>query len=210
MKNRSSEEFLVIPAARSDSGAVADVLADAFAADEHTTGLLPTDNRSARLRRLFNVAVADTFASGGNAWLAVDATDRSALGAALWEAPGAHVPTWRTVINAPQFLHIFGKRAFDAHRTDRSCEAHRPGVPHWYLKDIGTATAGRGRGVGTALLTHRLSVADEQRVGVYLESSSRANVGYYSRFGFVERSVIPAYGTIELTGMWRAPAARTS
>ncbi|MFV0535113.1 MAG: GNAT family N-acetyltransferase [Cumulibacter sp.] len=210
MSKRLPEELSVIPAARSDSGAVADVLADAFAADEHTTRLLPTDNRASRLRRLFNVVVADTFASGGHAWLAVDVSDRAALGAALWEAPGARVPSWRTIINAPQFLHIFGKRALDAHRTDRSCEAHRPGVPHWYLKDIGTVTAGRGRGVGTALLTDRLSVADEQGVGVYLESSSRANVGYYRRFGFVERSVIPAYGTIELTGMWRPPAAKAS
>lgn len=195
----------ILPAARSDSAAAAQILADAFANDEHTVGLVPAENRPDRLRRLFAVMVSESFAAGGHVWLAVDTESRTPLGVALWEAPSATAPIQHKLVHALSYARVFGSRLLDAARTDHVADAHRPGVPHWYLKDLGTAPEARGTGVGSALLKHRLAAADATGTGSYLESSSRANVGYYRRFGFVERSEIPAVGTSDLIGMWRGP-----
>ena len=205
----TSGEVTIMPAAASDSAAVAEILADAFAQDEHTLKLLPEDNHPERLRRLFDNMISEAFAAGGHVWMAVDAESGARLGAALWEAPGKRAPKWLRFRHAPSYARVFGERLGEAFSTDQVAIEHRPMVPHWYLKDIGTATTARGRGVGAALLNHRLAEADATGVGAYLESSSRSNVGFYTRFGFIERSVIPAVGTTDLIGMWRH-AVRTT
>jgi ribosomal protein S18 acetylase RimI-like enzyme len=207
MTDKSSRDRIaVIPAASSDGARVARILADAFAADQHTVGLLPESDRPARLRRMFELVVNDSFAAGGHVWMAVDSAAGSLLGVAVWDAPGRTAPAARRLLSLSAYLRIFGPRVLDAVRTDRAAGAHRPKVPHWYLKDLGTTPEARGRGVGSALLRHRIADADRTGTGVYLESSSRENVGYYQRFGFIERSLIPAAGTTDLIGMWRPPA----
>lgn len=218
----AADGLRVLPAARSDGATAAEILAAAFSRDEHTVGLLPSGDRRRRLHALFTLMVDEAFAAGGHVWLATEipacdgpATDGPSsdgprvLGVALWEAPGHAPPVHHTVWHLPAYAAVFGRRLRDALRTDRAAAAHRPRVPHWYLKDLGTAPEARGRGVGAALLRHRITAADATGTGIYLESSSAANVGYYRRFGFVERSVVPASGTVDLVGMWRPPAAPT-
>jgi GNAT superfamily N-acetyltransferase len=206
----SSDGICVLPAAASDRAAVTEILADAFATDEHTVKLLPDAKRPERLRRLFDNMIREAFAAGGHVWIAVDSASGQRLGAALWEAPGKKPPTWLRIAHAVSYVRVFGDRLGEAFSTDQVAIRHRPMVPHWYLKDIGTSPDARGRGVGAALLNHRLADADSGGIGAYLESSSRANVGFYSRFGFTERSVIPAVGTTDLIGMWREPVQQTS
>lgn len=199
----------IVAAATADRDLVATVLAEAFSTDPHVIGLLPSGDIGAGLTRLFCAEFDETMAAGGHAYLALDSAagaDGTALGAALWHAPGARVPRGTALRSVPSHVRTFRRRILDAARSHHEFELHRPTAPHWYLKAVGTTQVARGRGVGSALLRERLRVVDREGTGAYLESSSRANVGIYERFGFVERGPIRAYGTSAAIAMWR-PAA---
>lgn len=51
----------------------------------------------------------------------------------------------------------------------------------WLLEGVAVAAAGRGRGIGSALLRHRLDGCTEP---VHLEATTGASARLYSRFGF--------------------------
>lgn len=55
---------------------------------------------------------------------------------------------------------------------------------------------------GRALVKRRQRDARQAGVGVYLESSTRANAPLDERLGFRETGPVTAYGTVDLTGMW--------
>lgn len=190
---------------------VAKVLAQAFAADPHTTGMLARgrdgrpDQPERRLEILFRLLLADGVAGGGAVDLAIDARDRTLLGVALWEPPGFTLSPWRPLTGLPTYVRAFGTRILQAARTDRSAVQHRPAEAHWYLHLLGASPAARGRGVGGRLLRHGLARADEAGLGVYLESSTPENVPFYEKFGLVSRGPVPAYGTADPIGMWRDP-----
>lgn len=205
---------VVVPASPADRTVVARVLAAAFSSDAHTLGLLPTGPTGTRLTRLFARMTAETFDAGGHVYLAVDAESGGTaddapalpLGAALWEPPGRTTPARSLLRGTPTYVRVFGRRLGDALRTEWSMERHRPGIPHWYLKAIGTPPGARGRGAGAALLAHGLARADADGIGTYLESSTPANLPLYRRFGFVERGRVPAPGTVPPIAMWRPSA----
>lgn len=179
------------------------MLAAAFATDEHTVGLLPPGDRPRRLTAMFTHSVSETLRAGGHVWLAKDADDERLLGVAVWQAPGESRGPLSQVRSLMGHVGVYGARSLDAAVTYRTADAHRPSVPHWHLALIGTDPAARGRGAASALIRHRLAVADARGHGTYLESSSPANVPIYERYGFAEIGAIPARGTAPLIGMWR-------
>lgn len=195
----------VLPAAPADRAVAARTLAAAFAADPHTLGLLPPGDVETRLTRLFARIVTETLRIGGHVYLARRTGEPDTLGVAVWEAPGKPASTLAALDGLPTYLRVFGTRLPDAMRTDAAAHRHRPKVDHWYLRAIGTTPAARGSGAGAALIRDRLVQADAQRVGSYLESSTEHNARYYARFGFAVRSRVPAHGTNDSIGMWRAP-----
>lgn len=188
---------------------VAAVLAEAFSTDPYTVSFFPEDRRTQRLTLKFSGLVRDALRPApdgeprGAVDLAVDPDDGAILAAALWGRPseprGITVPA--AVAAVPGLLRAHGRRhALDMARTEAACERARPDRPHWYLRDLGTLPAARGRGAASALVRHRQRRADG--VGLYLESSTRANVPFYERLGFTETGRVPAFGTEDLTGMW--------
>lgn len=56
----------------------------------------------------------------------------------------------------------------------------------WYLMYIGVRPEARGKGLSRLLIQHVTDRADKDGVVCYLESSTRANVPIYERFGFKE------------------------
>jgi GNAT superfamily N-acetyltransferase len=74
----------------------------------------------------------------------------------------------------------------------------RPSEELWYLAGVGAVT--RGRGIGTALLRHRLDVVTGP---AYLESSKRENIPLYERFGFELREPLELRDGPELWPMLR-------
>jgi ribosomal protein S18 acetylase RimI-like enzyme len=75
------------------------------------------------------------------------------------------------------------------------------------LRLLGTASAQRGQGLGTALLGEDLSRIDADHMPAYLESSNPANLGRYESVGFrpVGEFALPE-GKVVVTTMWRQPA----
>ena len=195
-------------------GRVAGLLAEAFAEDEFTLGLLPADRRAERLARMFALDVHDALrparAAGGEAGprgavdVALDPEDGTLLAAALWDGPDA--PRGTTVPGAlaalPARLRVHGRRTWDAARTDAACERARPAAAHWYLTQLGTAPAARGREAASALVRLRQRRAARAGVGIHLEASSAEAVPFYARLGFRETGTVRAHGTRDLTAMW--------
>lgn len=71
---------------------------------------------------------------------------------------------------------------------------------------IGVDPSRQGTGVGAALLRERLQHIDTERLPVFLESSSLANVPMYEHFGLENTGTVPLpEDTPVLTSMWRAP-----
>ena len=222
--------MIIRPAAEADADAAARVLAGAFADDPHITGLLPEDRRQDRMEQMFRFETLSNLRTGGHVYLAVDtadaatasgtdtttattataATTAAPLGVAFWGAPGQEAGWREQLTEAVAMRRIYGRRFKDVKRTYREVARYRPKAPHWYLKVIGTAPEARGRGVGSALIRHGLAQADRAGVGVYLESSTPENVPIYARYGFVEISEIPAYGTAPMIGMWRPAGGQQS
>lgn len=71
-------------------------------------------------------------------------------------------------------------------RTDAIGTKHRPAAPHYYLGVIGVGVTARGKGMGRALVDaySRLSDADPQSTGIFLETAMPQNLDFYRRLGF--------------------------
>jgi GNAT superfamily N-acetyltransferase len=92
---------------------------------------------------------------------------------------------------------------------DRFEHARPRETPHLYVSMLGVRDESRGQGIGMALLAEVVRHADEQGIGVYLESSNGANDRRYEAAGFQPHGSIPvAPGRPPVTTMWRAPAVR--
>lgn len=80
-----------------------------------------------------------------------------------------------------------------------------PTRPHYYLEYIGVEPAYQGQGMGSCLMEHLVSKADEQGVGCYLENASPRNLPFYHKYGF---KIIHEKEIIGFTTwfMWRDPA----
>jgi GNAT superfamily N-acetyltransferase len=163
---------------------------DAFAASHADypafVAVFPDRARRHRgLRAFFTATVADAAAHG----LVHAALDRRVvLGAAVWLPPGgfpwsprrqlAAVPAFARVAAAdparfPTFMR-YGAAAQRAQPTD----------PHWYLVALGVRPEAQRSGLGSRLLQPVLARADRARIACHLETSDRANVAFYTRFGF--------------------------
>ncbi|MER5267311.1 GNAT family N-acetyltransferase [Actinosynnema sp. NPDC002837] len=82
-----------------------------------------------------------------------------------------------------------------------------PDVPHLYLASMAVVPESRGRGVGSAILRHRLSRADAERQPVYLEASTARSAALYARHGFTPSGApiaLPEGGPL-LRPLWRPP-----
>lgn len=59
-----------------------------------------------------------------------------------------------------------------------------PRTRHWYVALLAVHPSAQRQGIGKQLLSQALSKATNDRLPVYLETTTEANVSYYSRFGF--------------------------
>ena len=179
------------------------VLAEAFADDPVLAGFVPAGaRRSERRALLFAAMMRSGPLAAGTVDVAVDARGRI-LGAAVWERPGG-VPTGRLLAQAPAFLGALGVRgALRAVGHLRALRRARPGLPHWYLAEVGVGAAARGLGVGSALLRHGLARVDAAGGAAYLESSTERNRALYRRSAFLELGTLPAVADARPAAMWR-------
>lgn len=108
------------------------------------------------------------------------------LAAAVWEQPDFREMPRQTLRYGPAMLEAVRLRGLRNWLTHRSQFLRlRPLEPHWHLVRLGTDEPFRGRGVGTALLEHRLAKIDVAGDIAHLEASSAASARLYERLGFV-------------------------
>lgn len=197
--------FHVVTAVPADLPAAADVLTEAFEHDPVVGAFVPPGpGRARRIAILFRAMLASS--RHGVVDLA-RGDDGEVLGAAFWEPPATPTP-WRTLLRQalelPAFVAALGAGGvLRAARRQHALGAHRPSVPHWYLGEIGVARAGRGMGVGTALLQWRLAQIDARGEAAYLESSTPVNRRLYLRHGFQVRAAIAGIPGAAPAAMWR-------
>jgi len=79
-----------------------------------------------------------------------------------------------------------------------------PREPHWHLGPIAVRPEFQGGGVGKAMLSWFLAMADEQTLPAYLETDVDRNVALYEKFGF---KVIARETLMDIDNrfMWRSP-----
>lgn len=163
---------------RSDIGAVAHSLAQAFEDDPVCTFVWPDDaKRARRSERSFE---GQTRALWEHREIYADETFSSVAVWARpdeWELPARAV--LRITANAVRTrVRLSALMAFL--RTD----ALHPEEPHWYLEFLGTVPSKQGSGLGGQVLTPVLERADEEGIAVWAWSSNRRNLAFYHRHGF--------------------------
>lgn len=126
--------------------------------------------------------------------------------AALWAPPGEwKVPISQVLRHTPTFLKLYGLRFIPNLGVLATLEKAHAEEPHYYLEFIGTDPAHQGKGFGAALIQPMLERADEEGVGMYLESSKDSNIAFYGRFGFEVRRTIVLRKGPTMWAMWRNP-----
>lgn len=163
-------------ATHGDQRSISEALTTAFAADPVIRWLMPTPGR--RDGRVFRAIVAHLHAAPGCAEIALETGD--VVGAALWDPPSHSVSLGQASMGIPR---LFLAMRWSGFRRAAALEAAftkaRPAESVWYLAHLGAVTPGRG--VGSALLEHRLASITGP---AYTESSNQRNVPLYKRFGF--------------------------
>ena len=111
--------------------------------------------------------------------------------AALWVPPGVDavaVELERPDDEAESFGaaldEICGADAARMFAISSLLEEHHPHDPVWYLNFVGVEPAGQGRGLGSALLEHVLTIADREQASAYLDATTPRNRALYERHGF--------------------------
>lgn len=193
-----------------DLAEAADLLAGAFAEGTNLSSLVPRARRHERLRRFFTLAGEIDHLPHGVAEVAVGRRGDAErlLAVAWWHPPSptgpdrAPVPrSWRELSTA---LAVFGVRRLPAAARSRAASRRaRPAEPHWHLAYLASRAEPDARGAATALLEHRLVLADAEGVGSHLESSSTSTIGFYERLGWRVTAPVRGPGGRSTTAMWR-------
>ncbi|EYT57239.1 GNAT family acetyltransferase [Dietzia sp. UCD-THP] len=132
------------------------------------------------------------------------------LGALLWEPPhhgAGRLSRWAGGV-AARLRSLVSPTARRGRAHTRAVEAHRPPEPHWYFHDIAAGPRARGKGIGSALLRHRLALIDQGGPEpVFLEATTPGSRRLYERFGFRPVGTVPTGSGQESTAMIRPVGA---
>jgi len=182
-------------ATRADEARLLDTITLAFAADPIVRYWFRGSSDFLKWWRQFVLALGERGLDGGACDVTADFE-----GVALWLPPGVEPDPARV-------------GALDLPGTEESAEAsaefrtemdrYHPTTPHWYLWTLGVDPRCQGRGIGGALLKHRLTQVDAEHAAAYLEASDPMNVPFYERHGFEALGVINVRDIPPLTPMYR-------
>jgi GNAT superfamily N-acetyltransferase len=196
------DDPVVVRATATDSHTITSVLSVGFMQDPMHRWLFPDETERARLHPAFFAPLAAMALKDGEVWTT---EDRSC--AALWlpfdAAAADHGPGFRELFE-PTLGTGYAARLGEFDR--QSAEIHPTDRDHWYLAFIVVCPGMRGRGIGTALLRHRLAILDREGTPAYLEATNLDSERLYQRFGFTrgDRTIDMPEGP-SLYPMWREP-----
>jgi GNAT superfamily N-acetyltransferase len=173
----------VEPLAHRDVAAAAAVVAESHVADPAMAWVYPDAGRRPEiLAALFRLALADLLQAGH---VDVVRVDDQIVGVAAWLPPGAFPVPWRRQLRSgPAFARLVARAPVATPRLMRFLSAATsafPAEPRWQLNVVGVRPDRQGRGVGTALVGHRMYAVANR---IHLETWNPANLPFYGRFGF--------------------------
>ncbi len=111
-------------------------------------------------------------------------TDAQVRGVSIWELPNHRVSLPVHFLELLGMTNILRRNLMRAIRIQSFTANYRPTRSHLYLTYIATDPAAHNRGIGSALLTPMLKLADRERLPIYLECSNHHNIAFYLEHGF--------------------------
>jgi GNAT superfamily N-acetyltransferase len=193
------------PAADEERPQVVTALCRAFFDDRVYRWLVPDDAQRRRSAAMFYARFVEACWPHGQVYAA-----GAGAGAAVWVPPGAHlVGEHEAEAFTRDLLESAGDDACSARMAQvfGLLDEHHPSDPHWYLAFMGVDPSAQGRGIGSALLTAVLPLADRDGMPAYLEASCPENRRLYERHGFELMRELAVSDSPAIYAMWRAPTA---
>ena len=198
--------YRIYTARSDDIDRCAHVLAEAFRDDPLMVAIWPDErSRHTALPSYFATSLRYYHLAGGDVRYALtDAGEVCAV--SVWDGPSLwKQPTATTLRALPGLVAALRMRTAMALRVRAVLDAHHPAAPHWYLANVGSATAHRGRGAAKELIADKLAQCDEDNLAAYLVCTDSANVTYYEKFGFTVSEWFSLPNGSGLASMWRSP-----
>jgi ribosomal protein S18 acetylase RimI-like enzyme len=182
----------VEPAGATAVTAASIVLASSFGDYPWTALTVAADQRTERLRSIYQLILGEVVVPHGRLWVARESTGRL-VGAAGWLSPRSDPPPLLMAKVDDEVRRLRGERAAAAARAEQAVAAVAAEswdeAPHWFLGTVGVMPTTRGLGVGTALLAAGLHAVDADGAVARLETSLERNVRMYERVGFTVSGV---------------------
>ena len=164
----------------SETAALAEMLARAFAVDPVALDLFPSESgRARRMRRFFAIQLRHTYFPRGEV---MTLSDLSSAALIVW--PDSPRASALHQVASLQLLPLLRGQIFAAQQMGRAILATHPSTPHVYLGTIGTDPTLQGLGRATTLIEELLQRCDAAGLSCRLEASTTSNVAFYERFGF--------------------------
>jgi GNAT superfamily N-acetyltransferase len=189
---------IVKTAAESDETGVFDTLKMAFVADPAVRWVWPDPQKYLSHFSSFAKAFGGkAFGNGGAQYIG------NYFGAALWLPPNVQP-------DVDAMIALLQDSGSDEAREDglkvfEKMSRFHPTEPHWYLPLLGVDPFHHGKGLGSALMGHAISVCDQDNKLAYLESSNPKSVPFYKRHGFKLLGTIQVNTSPPIFPMLRMP-----
>jgi GNAT superfamily N-acetyltransferase len=186
MAYQDSSTFRIERLSPADADAAGLVMAASHADYPGFRHIFPDPDVRRRVLRPFMTATARDAALHGHPLVARDAD--GIVGVALWMPPGTFpLSALRKARMTPALVRVAmtARRSLGTWmRVSSALEDARPSNDAWFLQAMSVHPRAQRRGVGTALVTPALAMADQAGLPCYAQTSDEANVDYYRRFGF--------------------------
>lgn len=193
------------PMVPADLDAACEVIGRAFADNPNTLAVLRGDR--ARAQRVMRIAVRVAKLGRPYSHVLIAEVDNrvvGALNAAPW--PNCQLRAIEKLKAAPAMIRVLRSALPRQLKLSARWEKHDPRQRHWHIGPIGVDVDSQGQGVGRALISSFLAMADEQRSPAYLETDVDRNVALYETFGFTVTGQENIIG-INNRFMWRETRA---
>ncbi|SMD26070.1 GNAT family N-acetyltransferase [Kibdelosporangium aridum] len=160
-------------------GPVSRVLSEAFVEGEIAEWLVPDPEHRRRIYPAYWAMAVEHALGAGEVFAGGELS-----GVSVWY-PAVFGPPNGMPRDLDQRIDVMcGPYAPRFHALHRAMEEAHPAMPHHYLAFVAVLPELQGRGIGTALVQHRLRELDVAAMPAYLEATNRRNLALYVHLGF--------------------------